>query len=545
MAQLKDLIVTGDARVVGDLYGQKIYTNGSEVAKKTDIPTITDTYSATSSDGMSGKAVASAISGKQNSLTTQTAYSAKGSATKVPQITTNTLGQVTGITEVTITQPTVNNGTLTIQKNGANVQTFTANQSGNVTANITVPTVTDTYSATSSDAMSGKAVASALSSFSGGPQNIKDGDGTGSVYTSGASKPTADYSFAEGYITQASGESSHAEGSRTISNGSASHAEGYGSLLDALDTTVHTVYNSTDKTIIIKGLVTTPYSKAIVNSYIAVGEAYLSASGGSIQSTNKISQIDEVYGDDARTIIYFERTPSSSITSSAVNAQVYLYLRGSLASGRGAHAEGDSTIATNSASHAEGLWTVASNSYAHAEGFGTVASYQYQHVEGKYNKPGSFLHIVGNGTDNDNRSNAHTLDSSGNAWFAGNIKVGGSSYNDTNAKNISELGVTTLTDENIYLYLLSQGLYEVRGTSEHNFYYDQSHYFTSAGNESAFLVIRGQYAQKYYTWFGSNRIYDGCCYGSDDRSSCETVITSANIQSYLNAAIQSALEARY
>ena len=38
------------------------------------------------------------------------------------------------------TIPTVNNGTLTIQKNGTNVQTFTANQISNVTANITVPT---------------------------------------------------------------------------------------------------------------------------------------------------------------------------------------------------------------------------------------------------------------------------------------------------------------------------------------------------------------------------------------------------------------------
>lgn len=38
--------------------------------------------------------------------------------------------------------PTVNNGTLTIQKNGTNVQTFSANQSGNATANITVPTKT-------------------------------------------------------------------------------------------------------------------------------------------------------------------------------------------------------------------------------------------------------------------------------------------------------------------------------------------------------------------------------------------------------------------
>ena len=36
--------------------------------------------------------------------------------------------------------PTVNNATLTIQKNGTNVQTFTANSSSNKTANITVPT---------------------------------------------------------------------------------------------------------------------------------------------------------------------------------------------------------------------------------------------------------------------------------------------------------------------------------------------------------------------------------------------------------------------
>ena len=40
------------------------------------------------------------------------------------------------------TIPTVNNGTLTIQKNGTTVKTFTANSSSNVTANITVPTKT-------------------------------------------------------------------------------------------------------------------------------------------------------------------------------------------------------------------------------------------------------------------------------------------------------------------------------------------------------------------------------------------------------------------
>ena len=42
------------------------------------------------------------------------------------------------------TIPTVNNATLTIQKNGTNVATFTANSSTNVTANITAPVVTMT-----------------------------------------------------------------------------------------------------------------------------------------------------------------------------------------------------------------------------------------------------------------------------------------------------------------------------------------------------------------------------------------------------------------
>jgi hypothetical protein len=50
--------------------------------------------------------LAAALNAKQNTLTTQTAYTSQGSATKVPQISTNSLWQVTWITEVTITQPT-------------------------------------------------------------------------------------------------------------------------------------------------------------------------------------------------------------------------------------------------------------------------------------------------------------------------------------------------------------------------------------------------------------------------------------------------------
>ena len=51
-----------------------------------------------------------AWSAKQDALDAQTAYTSKGTATKVPQISTNSLGQVTGITEVSITFPEISVG---------------------------------------------------------------------------------------------------------------------------------------------------------------------------------------------------------------------------------------------------------------------------------------------------------------------------------------------------------------------------------------------------------------------------------------------------
>jgi hypothetical protein len=43
---------------------------------------------------------------------------------------------------------------------------------------------------------------------------------------------------------------------------------------------------------------------------------------------------------------------------------------------------------------------------------------------------GKYAHIVGNGADEDNRSNAHTLDWEGNAWFAGDVYIGSTSGTD-------------------------------------------------------------------------------------------------------------------
>lgn len=117
-----------------------VQLNGSSQAV-VNVPRTDHTYTASSfdiKDLADSTSLRSTWSWKQDALSSQTAYTSKGSATKVPQITTNTLWQVTGITEVTITQPTVNNATLTIQKNWTNVNTFTANASSDVTANITV-----------------------------------------------------------------------------------------------------------------------------------------------------------------------------------------------------------------------------------------------------------------------------------------------------------------------------------------------------------------------------------------------------------------------
>lgn len=71
---------------------------------------------------------------------------------------------------------------------------------------------------------------------------------------------------------------------------------------------------------------------------------------------------------------------------------------------------------------------IATADCSHAEGYGTTASSLYQHVQGKYNIEDSedkYAHIVGNGESNGTRSNAHTLDWDGNAWYAGSVESTG------------------------------------------------------------------------------------------------------------------------
>ena len=173
-------------------------------------------------------------------------------------------------------------------------------------------------------------------------------------------------STAEGYETDASGDYAHAEGYETIAYGEASHAEGSG------------------------GNATGLYSHA---------EGY-----------NTVVQGDYAHGE--------------GMSSSA--------------SGEGAHAEGGNTEASGDYSHAEGYETQANGVYSHTEGQGTIASSAVQHVFGQYNEEdasgnydsqGEYVEIVGNGTNDNIRSNARTLDWDGNEVLAGKLTVGANPTN--------------------------------------------------------------------------------------------------------------------
>lgn len=222
-------------------------------------------------------------------------------------------------------------------------------------------------------------------------KNIMDGSAVGSVRTSTSAQETSNYqlganAFTEGANTKASGNSAHAEGNGSNAYANYSHAEGYS-----------TAGVSGQPT---KGI----YSHAEGSGTIASGD-YSHAEG---------------YGT----------------TASGSNSHTEGY--NTRASGYTSHAEGGGAIASGDYSHAEGSATTASGKSAHAEGTATIANSNNQHVFGSLNiedtpdattNIGTYVEIVGNGyydtTLHQNvKSNARTLDWSGNEWLAGTLTLG-------------------------------------------------------------------------------------------------------------------------
>ena len=195
------------------------------------------------------------------------------------------------------------------------------------------------------------------------------------------------YSIAEGNNITASGNYSHAECYFTTASGSGSHAEG--------------------------GNTTASGNSSHAEGSITTASGIGSHAEGS--STTASGTVSHAEGDDTT------------------------------ASGYGSHAEGSNTTASGNYSHAEGYKSIASGNNSHAEGYWTKASSWCQHVQGKYNvedTQGDYAEIVGNGTSS-SRSNARTLDWSGNEYIAGALSVGNAS---ATRSNLEVLGVSDVVN---------------------------------------------------------------------------------------------------
>lgn len=170
--------------------------------------------------------------------------------------------------------------------------------------------------------------------------------------------------------------------------------------------------------------------------------------GGLVVGGNAVLYIEQTLTEEqqrqARENIRCGSVGEVSNESDASGTYAHAEGLGTKAIGHCAHAEGAYTEASGAYSHAEGVDTEASGKHSHAEGYRTEARRKHQHVQGTYNiadtkgenyaAQGQYVHIVGNGTDEDNRSNAHTLDWEGVPWYAGDrVMLGGTGMDDENA----------------------------------------------------------------------------------------------------------------
>lgn len=162
------------------------------------------------------------------------------------------------------------------------------------------------------------------------------------------------------------------------------------------------------------------YSHAEGSNTEALGN-YSHAEGNNTTAEGAVSHAEGSYttasGD-------YSHAEGRSTTASGTHSHAQGYETN--ATGNYSHAEGQKATASGSVSHAQGYNTVASGDCSYAEGWCTKAASKNQHVQGKFNvedTSGTYAHIVGNGTSDTARSNAHTVDWNGNAWFAGDVQA--------------------------------------------------------------------------------------------------------------------------
>lgn len=141
---------------------------------------------------------------------------------------------------------------------------------------------------------------------------------------------------------------------------------------------------------------------------------------------NKLASGSASCAEGKNTIAGGNQSHAEGSSTKALGAFSHAEGSSSVATKSYSHAEGQSTRSYGIAAHAEGAYCMATNNDAHAEGYNTIAASKYQHVQGKFNIEDAldvYADIVGNGESNA-RSNAYTLDWSGNGWYAGKVSAG-------------------------------------------------------------------------------------------------------------------------
>lgn len=244
---------------------------------------------------------------------------------------------------------------------------------------------------------------------------VSRGDGSNSVIEGSNTKATGNDAHAEGYGTIAQGYYSHAEGYETVASGEYSHAEGKTSQATGSGSHAEGINYSTASGV---GSHAEGYSTKAVGDY-SHAEGY----------STKASKVHS-HAEGRETQANGEDSHAEGRDSVAVGNRSHAEGSMTRSNGDASHAEGVITYANGTASHAEGNGCYASSNYSHAEGNNTIAYGESSHSQGKYNikdDSGLLAHIVGNGKDLSSRSNAHTLDWSGNAWYAGDVYVGSTS----------------------------------------------------------------------------------------------------------------------
>ena len=234
-------------------------------------------------------------------------------------------------------------------------------------------------------------------------------------------------SHAEGWNTVASGTSSHAEGSSTIASGSFSHAEGSSTTASGdyshAEGNVTKAYGNHSHT---SGLGTVAYgeSKFVTGEYNEYGYEILD-SDSSLYITFKISNtyyFSDKYQLDIKT---------GKVTLVSPREVLGQDIASQLDEMRGCYMIAPrSGQALQTGPTGYRMIRIDQDTYVTEPNYqGTCSLYGSRTIEisNAPNFRGTYVHIVGNGTSDTARSNAHTLAWDGTAWYAGDIYVGSTS----------------------------------------------------------------------------------------------------------------------